>query len=71
MMTKEELQQKLQETADQFNKLRNEADTIEDELKRLQGDYRTYEALLNQPDPASTVDAEPTLKAEDVKAKAK
>lgn len=42
---------------------RQELEEIEAELKRLQGEYRGYEKLLKQPDPAKTIDVEPSLEA--------
>lgn len=47
-MTKEELQTRADACKEKFDQLAAQRDELEDELKRLQGEYRGYQALVNE-----------------------
>lgn len=58
---KKQTQQKFDELSAQGEALRVQVEEVEDEKKRLQGEYRAYDALETQPDPATTIVAEPKV----------
>lgn len=69
-MDKAQLLQLKEKAVNEFERLQKEAEAhrqkileIEDELKRLQGDFRTYEGLLksieDKPQEANTIEAKP------------
>ncbi len=64
IMDKKELVKKQQQASDKFNEIQKQRDQktqelqeLEDELKRLQGEYRAYGQLI-EPDEALTIKAE-------------
>ena len=77
-MDKESIRAKMAAATERFKELqgiseqhRIGVEQAEDEMKRLQGEYRALESLLNESDPAKMVNVEPTLAAEDKKVPAK
>jgi hypothetical protein len=72
-MDKESLLKSRAELEDKFNKLGEQIKAYQDEQLRLQGEYRHVETLLKvlkaleEPQEATTIDVEPTLKEEDKK----
>lgn len=60
-MTTEELLTKRTATETRFNELINQRKQIEEELLKLQGEYRAYSDLINssKPEEANTIVAEP------------
>lgn len=56
-MDKKALQARMQAVSDRFNELQKQGEDIQLELTKLQGEYRAYDALLKESDPAKTVKA--------------
>lgn len=70
-MNVEDLIKKRTDAENRFNDLQNQKSEIDIEMTRLQGEYRTYNSLIeeaestaNSRDPATVIDVEESLKQE-------
>lgn len=57
-MDTELIRKKMDEATKKFDELAAQRDAINNELLKLQGEYRSLESLLNTDDPATTIKAE-------------